>query len=90
LYSFERENEHHLWNTNWLLLGWIPYDGFILRGAKTGYIPRSRYNFTVQVEDTDGHIIDVVVLGAEAHEARFTEARDIAKAVFEAYRWPSS
>jgi serine-type D-Ala-D-Ala endopeptidase (penicillin-binding protein 7) len=88
LYSEERQKKHHMWNTNWLLLGWITNDLHKFRGGKTGYIPESGYNFMMQVSDADNHIIDVVVLGANSHEARFTEARDIAEWTFDSYKWP--
>lgn len=88
LYSKERRKPHHMWNTNWLLLGWIPHQFADVLGGKTGYIPASGYNFSVSLSDAPGHTIDVVVLGAQSHEARFTEARDIATWVFENYQWP--
>jgi len=81
--------DHTVNNTNWLLHEWTPHDFFVLRGGKTGYIPASMYNFTMQVEDEDTNLLDVVVMGAEYHESRFTEARDIASAVYDAYVWPS-
>jgi serine-type D-Ala-D-Ala carboxypeptidase (penicillin-binding protein 5/6) len=87
LYSTQRNREHHMWSTNWLLLGWISHDFAVIHGGKTGYIPASLYNFSVVVEDDFGHMLDVVVLGAESHEARFTEARDIAQWVFTNYKW---
>jgi len=82
------QKDHHLWSTNWLLLGWIPNHFEKVLGGKTGYIPASGYNFTVALRDERGHTILVVVLGADTHEARFVEARDIAEAVFSSYRWP--
>jgi D-alanyl-D-alanine carboxypeptidase len=88
LYSEERNKKHHMWNTNWLLLGWIPNDFTEFHGGKTGFIPAAGYNFVMKVEDDSGHVLDVVVLGADTHEARFTEARDIATWVFDAYTWP--
>ena len=88
LYSRERAKKHDMWNTNWLLLGWIPNEIDSLLGGKTGYIPESGYNFIMQVSDTEGHVIDVVVLGADSHEARFTEARDVAEWAFGNYAWP--
>lgn len=87
LYSVERNKSHHMWSTNWLLLGWIPHE-LVLHGGKTGYIDASGYNFAVRVEDAGGHVLDVVVLGATTHEARFTEARDAALWVFTNTVWP--
>lgn len=87
LYSAERKSKHHLWNTDWILLGWIPNNFEIFNGGKTGYIPASGYNFVMQVGKND-HLINVVVLGAADHEKRFTEARDVANWVFDNYKWP--
>ncbi|MEK7083965.1 MAG: hypothetical protein AAB932_01920, partial [Patescibacteria group bacterium] len=72
----------------WLLLGWIPHQFPKFIGGKTGYITVSGYNFVVEVEDAAGRRVAAVILGANAHEARFTEARDIAKWAFENYQWP--
>jgi D-alanyl-D-alanine carboxypeptidase (penicillin-binding protein 5/6) len=88
LYSKERKKNHHIWNTDWLLLGWIPqaFPEFI--GGKTGYISASGYNFAMQVGDGLGHKINVVILGAASHEARFTEAKQAAEWAFANYTWP--
>lgn len=88
LYSAERKKDHHMWNTNWLLLGWIPNKIASIIGGKTGYITASGYNFMMQAEDDAAHRLSVVVLGADSHEARFTEARDVAEEIFSAYIWP--
>ena len=88
LFSEERQKKHHIWSTNWLLLGWIPHEFAVLYGGKTGYIGASGYNFTMQVADTKDHKVNVVVFGALSHEARFTIARDIATDVFAQYIWP--
>lgn len=90
IYSREREKAHHMWNTNWLLLGWIPNTFETIYGGKTGYITASGYNFSMQASDDQGHDVFVVVLGADVHEARFTEARDVALWAYEAYEWPDS
>lgn len=87
LYSVERKSKHHLWNTNWLLLGWIPNDFEILNGGKTGFITASGYNFVMQV-GKNNHLLNVVILGAKEHEKRFTEARDVVNWVFANYKWP--
>jgi len=88
LYSEERNKTHHMWSTNWMLLGWIPHTFEEFSGGKTGYITASGYNFVMQVGDGKGHLVDVVVLGADTHESRFTEARDVAEWVFTHYEWP--
>lgn len=90
LYSKERRKRHHMWNTNWLLLGWINSDFAEIRGGKTGYTPAAGYNFVMQVGNEAGKMINVVVLGTNSHEARFTEARDAAEWVFSNYTWPEN
>ncbi len=79
----------HFWSTNWLLLGWIPNKIKDFRGGKTGYITAAGYNYTMRLARDDEKVIDVVVLGATAHELRFSEARDISYDVFSAFAWPS-
>ncbi len=88
LYSTEKKSNSHMWNTNWLLLGWVPHSFQQIIGGKTGYIDASLYNFTVQILSDEGQALEVVVLGAKTHEARFTEARDVVQAVVDAYIWP--
>lgn len=85
--TLEGEHKRNIYNTNWLLLGWIPNKFYKIYPGKTGYIPASGYNFTTRIEDEGKHAIDIVVLGANNHEARFEEARDIAEWVFENFRW---
>ena len=88
LYSAERKKKHHMWNTNWLLLGWIRNDFNKIFGGKTGYIGVAGYSFAVQLSDKNEHIIEVVILGTDEHETRFTEAKKAAEMVFANYQWP--
>ncbi|MDP2692455.1 MAG: hypothetical protein Q8O88_02315 [bacterium] len=88
LYSKQREKSHHMWNTNWLLLGWINNDFAEVIGGKTGYTNAAGYSFVVSIRNKNGNVVDVVVLGTEKHEDRFTEARDLANMVFDNYQWP--
>ncbi|OGH60173.1 MAG: hypothetical protein A2725_04685 [Candidatus Magasanikbacteria bacterium RIFCSPHIGHO2_01_FULL_33_34] len=88
LYSKQREKSHHMWNTDWLLLGWVNNDFAEVLGGKTGYTNAAGYSFAVSIRNNDGRVVDVVVLGAEEHEDRFTESRDLANMVFENYQWP--
>jgi len=87
IYSKERKQKHHMWSTDWLLLGWITNDFADFRGGKTGFITLSGYNFVMQTADAGGHVINVVVLGADTNEARFSEARDVAEWVWGNYKW---
>lgn len=82
-----KNDTHHMWNTNWLLIDWIPNDLYQVIGGKTGYIDASLYNFTARIVTIDGYIMDVVVFGAPTNEARFTVARDAIVAVLGAYNW---
>ncbi|MEK7644278.1 MAG: serine hydrolase [Patescibacteria group bacterium] len=83
----EGENKLHIWNTDWLLLNWIPNQFLEFNGGKTGYIAVSDYNFVMQVGDGNGHLVNIAVLGAESHEARFVEAKKVAEWVFESFEW---
>lgn len=78
----------HIWSTNWLLLGWVPQNSFTILGGKTGYIPAAGYNFAMKVKNDAGRELSVIILGADVHEERFTEARDVADSVYGAYEWP--
>lgn len=89
LYSHEREKSHHMWNTNWLLLGWINNNFSEIFGGKTGYTNAAGYSFVVSVGNDIGEVVDVVVLGTNEHKDRFIEARDLALMVFAAYEWPN-
>lgn len=82
-----KDKQHHIWNTDWLLLDWIPHDFKRVYGGKTGYIEAAGYNFTVQLSNGEGRILDIVVLGADSHEDRFKVARDAAEWVYENYEW---
>jgi len=90
LYSEQRSKSHHMWNTNWLILDdpnpWISHSFDRVIGGKTGHILAAGFNFTVEVEK-DGHVIDIVVFGANGNEERFTEARDVGEWVFDNYIW---
>jgi D-alanyl-D-alanine endopeptidase (penicillin-binding protein 7) len=78
-----------IWNTDWLLLKWVPSDEVITQViGKTGYILDSGYNFAVRFTDTNHHTIRVVVLGSATNQSRFTEARDLGAWIFSMYRWP--
>ncbi|MBI2989861.1 MAG: D-alanyl-D-alanine carboxypeptidase [Candidatus Magasanikbacteria bacterium] len=85
--TLDGDYEKHMWNTDWLLLGWIPHSFAKFSGGKTGYIPAAGYNFVMRVGSEGGQELDVVVLGAATHEKRFTEARDAAEWVFNNYEW---
>lgn len=83
----DSHQDRHIWNTNWLLTGWVPHQ-FTLLGGKTGFIEASGYNLAVRLGHQDGRLLDIIILGANGHESRFTEARDVAEGVFGAYQWP--
>jgi D-alanyl-D-alanine carboxypeptidase len=69
------------------LLGTIldraPYE---IIGGKTGYIEEAGFCLAQTVE-RGGHQIDIVVLGATAHELRFQEVKSLAVWTFDAFNW---
>lgn len=83
------KKSRRVWATDWLLTKWIPsdYSADEIAG-KTGYIADAGYNFAVRLRNDDNRSVRVVVLGATANEARFTEARDLASWAFNHYLWP--
>lgn len=90
LFSEQRNKSHRTYNTNWLLLGWIQHPFAEIVGGKTGFIPAAGYNFSMEVVGDNGRHLFVVVLGTDNHEARFTEARDIASWAFSSFTWPDT
>ncbi|MBU0546202.1 serine hydrolase [Patescibacteria group bacterium] len=88
-HPLNQQKARRVWTTNLLLTNWIPneFDAEDIAG-KTGYIGDSGYNFTVKLTNSNGHSIRVVILGASSSEARFTEARDLARWIFNHYLWP--
>ena len=88
LYSKERKQKHHMWNTNWLLLGWIPNQLPEFFGGKTGYTVAAGYNFVMRAGDGKGNLFDVVVFGTANNEERFIEANKISDWVLKNYTWP--
>lgn len=91
LYSSVKQKNHHMWSTNWLLLNnpkpWIYHNFDTVIGGKTGHISAAGFNFAVEVSK-DNHPIDIVILGADSNEHRFTEAREVGEWVYTNYDWP--
>lgn len=57
-------------------------------GAKTGFIEEAGYCFAVMTENKNTQKIITVILGAESHYRRFSEAKDLAEWVYQSYLWP--
>lgn len=88
-HPLDNDKPRRIWTTNWLLTNWIPNTFKVENIAgKTGYIDDSGYNFAVSLVNEKKHNITVVVFGAANNEARFSEARDLAKWTFDHYLWP--
>ncbi len=87
--TVDGEYERHMWNTDWLVLGWIPHTLEHIVGGKTGHILDSGFNFAMEVADEENNRIHVIVFGSDSHQTRFEEARDLAQWAFENYTWPS-
>jgi len=78
-----------VWSTNWLLTNWVPNDFSAENIAgKTGYIEQSGYNFVVSLKNKNNHEIIIAILGADSHEKRYEEARDLGEWIFDNYVWP--
>lgn len=77
----------HIWNTDWLVVGWVTHEFAQIQAGKTGYIPEAGYNFAMQVANEVGQSLNVVALGAASHEDRFYDVRYLAKWVFANYEW---
>ncbi len=73
--------------TDWLVSSVVKLDIAAVEGGKTGYIPESGYNFTVELKNHEGHEIRVVVLGSKDVFSRFTETADLATWAFQNYSW---
>lgn len=82
------EHEKHMYNTDWLVLGWIPHSLDHIIGGKTGHIPDSGFNFAMEVADEHDNRLHVVVFGSDTHQTRFEEARDLSVWAFDNYTWP--
>jgi serine-type D-Ala-D-Ala endopeptidase (penicillin-binding protein 7) len=89
LHPLNGNKQRKIWSTNWLLTNWVPNNFKVENIAgKTGYIDDSGYNFAVSLGDEKKHNITIVVFGAATNEARFSEARDLARWAFDHYLWP--
>jgi len=77
-YSFETTNE--------LLSTFLNRSPYSIIGGKTGFIDEAGYCLAQTVR-YQGHDIDVVVLGAKAHELRFKEVKALAYWTFDLYEW---
>lgn len=78
-----KEMPKKIYNTNWLLTGWVPSDfplGSIV--GKTGFLKNIGYNLTVRMTDNKNRQIIIVVLGSKSFTSRFAKARELANKVF--------
>ncbi|HPV70529.1 MAG TPA: serine hydrolase [Candidatus Magasanikbacteria bacterium] len=57
-------------------------------GAKTGFIDEAGYCFTMETQNNHEKKIITVVLGANTHFDRFSEAKLLAEWVYKNYLWP--
>lgn len=65
----------------------VPHSFATIGPSKTGYLPESGFHLISTVEDENGRQLWVLVMGAQEHLDRFTEARDLASWAFENYTW---
>lgn len=59
---------------------------YTLKGAKTGYINESKYNFTAEVKKKNNTIL-LVILGSATQEDRWKEAKGLIDWTFKNYQW---
>ncbi len=83
------QKQKTIWSTNWLLTDWVhsAFDAPVI--GKTGYIVESGYNFVGKFVKSDDTSIEVIVLGSENEETRFTDAATLAEWAFTNYEWNS-
>lgn len=77
-------------STDLLLQNRIPITVGSIELAKTGYIPEGGFNFSMQIEDTAGRHLRVVVLGSADHYARFNEAQELVRWAVQSFIWPGN
>lgn len=63
-----------VFSTNVFKLGILPFSGDTIIGAKTGYIPEAGYHFAMEALDNFGNVRQIIILGAQEHFSRFSEA----------------
>lgn len=73
---------HDLINTNELLGSYLT-----VIGGKTGFNNEALYNLVVAIENEEGHVVLVGVLGSEDINARFQDAKVVADWAFNNYEW---
>jgi D-alanyl-D-alanine endopeptidase (penicillin-binding protein 7) len=85
-YEFQTDDgPHTLKNTNDLLTETA--NGLTVLGGKTGYLIESEWNLAVKMMDSRQRPILVVVLGSDAQDQVFRDARTVADWVWGNYRW---
>ncbi|MEI7741017.1 MAG: hypothetical protein WCJ29_00775 [bacterium] len=72
--------------TNELLGTFLDRKPYGIIGGKTGFIDEAGYCLAQAVK-YGGHTIDIIVLGATAHELRFQEVKSLAVWTFDAFTW---
>lgn len=78
--TYEIDGTNHLYGT---FLNRAPYR---VVGGKTGSLDEAGYCLTTRIE-REGHVLDVVVLGASQPTARFADVEDLVSWTFDVYRW---
>ncbi|PIR47579.1 hypothetical protein COV06_02750 [Candidatus Uhrbacteria bacterium CG10_big_fil_rev_8_21_14_0_10_50_16] len=79
-------NVYDVEGTNELFHSFLNQSPYKVVGGKTGSLDEAGYCLTTRIE-RDGHLVDVVVLGASQPEARFSDAKDLVSWAFDVFSW---
>ncbi|HBU28190.1 TPA: hypothetical protein DEB00_03680 [Candidatus Uhrbacteria bacterium] len=79
-------NVYDVEGTNELFHSFLNRAPYQVLGGKTGSLDEAGYCLTTRIS-RDGHLVDVVVLGASQPEARFSDAIDLVSWAFDVFSW---
>lgn len=79
-------NSYNIEGTNQLFGSFLNRAPYSVLGGKTGSLDEAGYCLATRVE-REGHLVDVIVLGASQPDARFSDVEDIVSWAFDVYSW---
>lgn len=89
-YQFEilnNQRQVRAYSTNQLLGSFLNRDGYIINGAKTGYLNEAGYCMLFQVTKESGRSLIIAILGAETIIDRWQEAKGLVDWIYRNYSW---
>lgn len=76
-------------NTNQLLNSFLnDNQNYKIIGAKTGFLDEAGYCLLIKVQQINGPVLTLVILGADLADSRWQEAKGLVDWVFSNYEWP--